>query len=76
VSLSAGRARRDRAGIQLKNRSILPTVWQVPSIFEGAVYHVMLRGNERRIIFRDDGDRTRFRELWIDNIPSVSTLVF
>ena len=28
--------------------------------FEGAVYHVMARGNERREIFRDDHDRHRF----------------
>lgn len=28
--------------------------------FEGALYHVMFRGNERRVIFRDDLDRRRF----------------
>lgn len=28
--------------------------------FEGDVYHVMARGNERRNIFRDDPDRQRF----------------
>jgi REP element-mobilizing transposase RayT len=28
--------------------------------FEGAVYHVMARGNERREIFRDDTDRKAF----------------
>ena len=28
--------------------------------FEGALYHVMFRGNERRVIFRDDVDRRRF----------------
>jgi len=28
--------------------------------FEGAVYHVTARGNERRAIFRDDEDRQRF----------------
>jgi REP element-mobilizing transposase RayT len=30
-------------------------------IYEGAVYHVTLRGNERRAIFRDDRDRERFQ---------------
>ena len=25
--------------------------------YEGAVYHVTTRGNERRAIFRDDADR-------------------
>ncbi len=30
--------------------------------FEGAVYHVMARGNERREVFRDGGDRRRFLE--------------
>jgi len=28
--------------------------------YEGAVYHVTARGNERRAIFLDDGDRIRF----------------
>jgi len=28
--------------------------------YEGAVYHVTARGNERRAIFRDDADRERF----------------
>jgi REP element-mobilizing transposase RayT len=30
--------------------------------FEGAVYHVTARGNERKEIFRDDHDRLRFLE--------------
>lgn len=30
--------------------------------FEGAVYHVMARGNERKAVFRDDQDRRRFLE--------------
>jgi len=30
--------------------------------FEGALYHVMFRGNERRVIFRDDADRLGFLE--------------
>lgn len=28
--------------------------------YEGAVYHVTIRGNERKSIFRDDDDRDRF----------------
>ena len=28
--------------------------------YEGAVYHVTARGNERREIFRDDADREHF----------------
>ena len=28
--------------------------------FPGAIYHVSARGNERRLIFRDDTDRARF----------------
>jgi REP element-mobilizing transposase RayT len=40
--------------------------WQSPMSrkvrveFEGAVYHVMARGNERKPTFRDDRDRERF----------------
>ena len=30
--------------------------------YEGTIYHVTVRGNERRSIFRDDEDRRRFRE--------------
>ena len=30
--------------------------------FEGAIYHVMARGNERRAVFRDDNDRQRLLE--------------
>ena len=32
--------------------------------FSGALYHVMSRGNERRVIVRDDADRER-RLLWL-----------
>ena len=28
--------------------------------YEGAIYHVTARGNERGVIFRDDGDCTQF----------------
>ncbi len=30
--------------------------------FEGAFYHVIVRGNQRRIVFRDDEDRTAYLE--------------
>jgi hypothetical protein len=30
--------------------------------FPGAIYHVTVRGNERRLIFRDDPNRGRFLE--------------
>ena len=30
--------------------------------FEGAFYHVIVRGNQRQIIFRDDEDRTAYLE--------------
>ena len=34
---------------------------RVPRVeFEGAVYHVMCRGNRREAIFRGDGDREMF----------------
>jgi len=28
--------------------------------YPGAIYHVMIRGDQREDIFRDDEDRTRF----------------
>src|SRR5882757_9477442 len=36
--------------------------------FEGAVYHVTARGNERRRIYRSDGDRTRFLETLAETV--------
>ena len=35
--------------------------------FEGAVYHVTARGNERRAIFRDDQDRRQ----WLDTLAEM-----
>ena len=32
--------------------------------FEGAIYHVMCRGDRRENIFEDDADRARFLESW------------
>ena len=29
----------------------------------GGIYHVVARGNERRLVFRDDVDRERFLEI-------------
>lgn len=37
--------------------------------FEGAIYHVTFRGNERRAIFRDDTDRVRFLERLGSRVP-------
>jgi len=34
--------------------------WRIE--FDGALYHVLSRGNEQQAIFRDDEDRTRFLE--------------
>ena len=31
-------------------------------LYPNAFYHVTCRGNDRRVIFRDDHDRTRFVE--------------
>ncbi len=31
--------------------------------YEGAHYHVISRGNERKAVFRDDTDREKFLEL-------------
>ena len=36
--------------------------------YEGAVYHVTLRGNERRPIFKTDAERERFLNTLSDNI--------
>ena len=30
--------------------------------YPGAIYHVTLRGNNRRLLFKDDRDRQRFLE--------------
>jgi len=31
--------------------------------YDGAHYHVTSRGNERKVVFRDDTDREKFPEL-------------
>ena len=36
--------------------------------YEGAVYHVTLRGNERKSIFKTDADRERFIRALSDSV--------
>ncbi len=36
--------------------------------YEGAVYHVTMRGNERKALFRADADRERFREALAESV--------
>ena len=43
--------------------------------FEGAVYHVMARGNERRKIYRDDHDRKRFLETVAEAVDRFGLLL-
>ena len=38
--------------------------------YEGAIYHVTSRGNERRNIFRTDRDRHRFLEILAENVEA------
>jgi putative transposase len=35
--------------------------------YEGAVYHVTARGNERRVLFLGEGDRERFGRVQSDS---------
>ncbi|MBV6504430.1 MAG: hypothetical protein AKCLJLPJ_02568 [Fimbriimonadales bacterium] len=43
--------------------------------FEGAIYHVMARGNERRPIFRDDTDRKRFLDTLAEAVERFGLVV-
>ena len=43
--------------------------------FKDAVYHVMARGNERRPIFLDDRDRTRFLETLAEAVEQFGVVV-
>jgi putative transposase len=43
--------------------------------FEGAVYHVMARGNERRAIFRSDSDRELFLQTLAETVSPFGLLV-
>jgi len=38
--------------------------------YEGAIYHVTVRGNDRRMIFRDDRDRERFLDRLADCVEA------
>ena len=55
----------DTQGKQVgKNGAILPAMtrqWRIE--FEGAYYHTLSRGNERRNIFHDNNDRISFLEI-------------
>ena len=42
--------------------------------FEGAIYHVTARGNDRRPIFLDDRDRDRFIEKLEENVDILHEL--
>ncbi|MBU0679454.1 MAG: transposase [Verrucomicrobia bacterium] len=44
--------------------------------FEGAIYHVTSRGNERRAIFRTDADRSRFCETLAENVKAHHIRVY
>lgn len=44
--------------------------------FSGAIYHVMVRGNERRLIFRDDSDRQRFLERLAQSLELYSARLY
>lgn len=44
--------------------------------YEGAIYHVTVRGNQKRAIFRDDRDRTRFLDKLGEFADSFSVRVY
>lgn len=44
--------------------------------YEGAVYHITCRGNERRNIFIDDKDRDTFIELLRDSIETYNVIIY
>jgi putative transposase len=44
--------------------------------FEGAIYHVMLRGVEQRRIFADDADRARFLDRLSDGVAEYGVRVY
>jgi len=37
-------------------------------VYEGAVYHITIRGNERKAIFKADEDRERFVNMLADSV--------
>ena len=44
--------------------------------YEGAVYHVTARGNERRALFMDDGDRGRFIRVLSESVTSFEIRLY
>jgi putative transposase len=44
--------------------------------FEGAVYHITCRGNEKREIFKDDADRVRFLEILKLSLSTYQVLLY
>jgi putative transposase len=44
--------------------------------FEGAVYHITSRGNEKREIFKDDADRVRFLEILELSVSTYRVLLY
>ena len=44
--------------------------------FEGAVYHITSRGNERKEIFKDDADRVRFLEILELSLNTYQVLLY
>jgi len=44
--------------------------------YEGAVYHVTARGNERRAIFRDDADHERFLRVLGESVTQFEVRLY
>ena len=44
--------------------------------YEGAVYHVTARGNERRAIFRDDADREHFLRALAESVERFEVRLY
>jgi REP element-mobilizing transposase RayT len=44
--------------------------------YEGAVYHITLRGNNRRIIFKDDSDRERFIQKLAESVQQFDVRLY
>jgi hypothetical protein len=44
--------------------------------YEGAVYHVAVRGNERQAVFRDDADREHFVRVLGQSVGSFDVRLY
>jgi len=44
--------------------------------YEGAVYHVTVRGNEQRPLFMDEGDRSRFLRVLGESVESFEVRLY